>query len=236
MPTPCSPGAQHLPRALSPGSDVTGGWQAAGSSQRGPMSIPSKWKIAQHWDASPRRSDFAPHLLLDEPCCFACGWFSERWSQATPQASWQRANLDRAHIIPRSLGGPDDASNLLLLCRPCHQESPDWIDPEQMARWIATRGERSSRELETFMAWLAAAEKAPDFKDALASVVAEEGATERVAELLQGLLDRAGTHFGIGFSQGTRVAVLQTAADEITRRVQQAGCEANEPRSVDIQN
>ncbi|MFZ3569920.1 hypothetical protein ACOKM5_23215 [Streptomyces sp. BH097] len=105
-----------------------------------------------------------------------------------------------------------------------------------MARWIATREERPSRELETFLAWFAAVEKAPDFKDALASVISEEGATERVSELLQDLLGRAGTHFGVGFSQGTRVAVLQAAADEINRRVQQTGQEADESRSVDIQD
>ncbi|MFJ8033142.1 HNH endonuclease [Streptomyces sp. NPDC096032] len=200
------------------------------------MSVPSKWKIAQHWNESPRREDFAPHLLLDEPCCFACGWFSERWKRATAQASWQRASLERAHIIPSSLGGSDDVSNLLLLCKPCHQESPDWVDPAQMARWIATREERPSRELETFLAWFAAAEKAPEFKDALASVVAEEGAAERVSELLQDLLGRAGTHFGVGYSQGTRVAVLQAAADEINRRAQQADGEADESRSVAIQD
>ncbi|MEU6386478.1 HNH endonuclease [Streptomyces bauhiniae] len=215
-------------------ADVTAGWHATSSSQRGPMSVPSKWKIAQHWNESPRREDFAPHLLIDEPCCFACGWFSERWKRTTAQASWQRANLERAHIVPSSLGGPDDASNLLLLCKPCHQESPDWADPAQMARWIATREERPSRELETLMAWFAAAEKAPDFKDALASVVAEEGASERVSELLRNLLGQAGTHFGVGFSQGTRVAVLQAAADEINSRGQRTGREAVEFRSVDI--
>ncbi len=179
------------------------------------MPVPSKWKIAQHWEKSPRRRDFAPHLFLAEPCCFACGWFSERWGRDTPQASWQRANLERAHIVPKSLGGPDGAGNLLLLCRACHQESPDWRDPEQMARWIATREERPSRELETFLAWFAAAERVPDFKDALASVVEEEGAAERVSELLRELLAQAGTHFGIGFSPGTREAVLRAAAHEI---------------------
>ncbi|WP_241847991.1 hypothetical protein [Streptomyces sp. CB03578] len=110
------------------------------------------------------------------------------------------------------------------------------MDPEQMARWIATRDDRPSREVETFMAWLAAAEKAPDFKDALASAIAEESAAERISVLLRDLLGQAGTHFGIGFSQGTRVAVLQAAADEINRHVQQAGGEAAEPRSVDIQD
>lgn len=72
------------------------------------------------------------------------------------------------------------------------------------------------------MAWLAAAESAPAFKDALASVVAEEGAAERVSELLRSLLGQAGTHFGIGFSQGTRVAVLQAAADQLTEHAQQS--------------
>lgn len=84
-----------------------------------------------------------------------------------------------------------------------------------MARWIATREERPSKELEIFLAWFAAAEKAPEFKEALASVVAEEGAVERVSELLQGLLGQAGTHFGVGISQGTRIAVFRAAADEI---------------------
>jgi len=197
-----------------------------GAARGGPVSVPSKWKIAQYWNESRRRSDFAPHLVLDEPCCFACGWFSERWRQATPQASWQRAGLERAHIVPRSLGGPDDVSNLLLLCRPCHRESPDWVDPEQMARWTATREERPSREVETLMAWFSAAESVPDFQDALAAVVMEEGASERVSELIRDLLGRAGTHFGVGFSQGTRVAVLQAAADELSRRARQASREA----------
>ncbi|UFR07653.1 hypothetical protein KBP30_14460 [Streptomyces sp. Go40/10] len=95
-----------------------------------------------------------------------------------------------------------------------------------MARWIATREERPSREVETFMAWLAAAESAPDFKDALESVIGDEGATERVSALLRSLLGQAGTHFGVGFSQGTRVAVFQAAADQLTGHVQQANYEA----------
>ncbi|MFE2477837.1 HNH endonuclease [Streptomyces sp. NPDC059389] len=179
------------------------------------MSMPSKWTIATFWSDSPRIGTFAPHLQLDEPCCFACGWFSERWKKATPQASWQRATLERAHIVPRSLGGSDDAANLLLLCRSCHEESPDWSDPEQMARWISTREERPSKEVETFMSWLTAAEKIPEFKEAVASMATAPGANERITELLQSLLSQAGTHFGVGFSQGTREAVLGAAAREL---------------------
>lgn len=177
--------------------------------------MPSKWLIAQFWAASPNGEKFAPYLQLDEPCCFACGWFSEHWKKATPQASWQRATLDRAHIVPRSLGGPDDVANLLLLCRPCHEESPDWSDPEQMAHWIAAREERPSKEVETFVSWLVAAEKAPEFKEAMASMATAPGAHEHVTELFRGLLRQAGTHFAVGFSQGTREAVLRAAAQEL---------------------
>ncbi|WP_326725368.1 hypothetical protein OHT59_44305 [Streptomyces sp. NBC_00243] len=84
-----------------------------------------------------------------------------------------------------------------------------------MARWIATREDRPSKEAETFVSWLAAAEKAPEFKEAVASVATDPGANERVMELLQSLLRQAGTHFGVGFSQGTREAVLWSAAQEL---------------------
>ncbi|MGW3007291.1 HNH endonuclease [Streptomyces sp. NPDC001219] len=180
------------------------------------MAIPSKWDIAQFWEQSENRDDFAPYLSLGEPCCFACGWFSERWEKATPQASWRRATLDRAHIVPRSLGGSEAADNLLLLCRPCHEDSPDWADPRQMARWIATRSERPSKELETFQAWFAAATEVPEFRDAVASFSTEEGAEERLKDLLRGLMGEAGTHFAVGISPGTRVAVLRTAAERIS--------------------
>lgn len=184
------------------------------------MAMPSKWEIAQFWEQSRNRDEFAPWLSLDEPCCFACGWFSERWEEKakTPRGRWGRARLERAHIVPRSLGGPDTADNLLLLCRPCHEDSPDWPDPRQMARWIATRAERPSKQLEAFLAWFAAASEAPEFRDAIASVATEQNAQERVMDLLQVLIRQAGTHFAVGISPGTRVAVLRTAAERIRSR------------------
>ncbi|MFD5512687.1 hypothetical protein ACFWIB_33670 [Streptomyces sp. NPDC127051] len=65
------------------------------------------------------------------------------------------------------------------------------------------------------MSWLTAAEKIPEFKEAVASMATAPGANERITELLQSLLSQAGTHFGVGFSQGTREAVLGAAAREL---------------------
>ncbi len=44
--------------------------------------------------------------------------------------------LERAHIVPYSLGGKDEPSNFVLLCPRCHKEGPNVSDPEIMWDWI----------------------------------------------------------------------------------------------------
>lgn len=48
--------------------------------------------------------------LIDEPCCFACGFDMPN-------------SLQRAHILAFEKGGSGDAKNLHLLCKNCHTES-----------------------------------------------------------------------------------------------------------------
>lgn len=49
-------------------------------------------------------------------------------------------NLERCHIIPESLGGKDEPSNLVLLCHRCHLDNPNITDPEIMWDWIRAYG------------------------------------------------------------------------------------------------
>ena len=49
------------------------------------------------------------------------------------------AKLQKCHIIPRSLGGIDEPSNLVPLCAPCHDESPDVADKNEMFKWISSQ-------------------------------------------------------------------------------------------------
>lgn len=178
------------------------------------MTTPSKWEIAQHWAASPDRSTYAPRMYdLGEPCCFACGWYSEYWDKHTAQASWERATLERAHIVPASMGGPDTAENLVLLCGPCHKEAPDWPDPAEMVHWLADRPARRSAEYETEEAWIMAATRIPEF-----AVLAQSMPPEHLQELVSEALEVAGTHYGVGVSQGTREAVLRHAARLLAQR------------------
>lgn len=181
------------------------------------MTIPDKWRLAQHWLTSPEHTVFAPMLEdLTAPCCFACGWFSEHWTKATPQASWKRATLERAHIIPSSRGGSDDPSNVILLCAPCHRDSPDWPDPSEMACWIAQRPERGSKELEEMGDWLKALQQVPEFMSVIADLEAnpdipDEVAVQKIVDMLWESTRKGGTHV-TEISSGTKVAILRDTA------------------------
>lgn len=70
-----------------------------------------------------------------------CG-LSVDWAEAESHC-WRcgyERDLERCHIIPDSLGGKDEPSNLVLLCKRCHAEGPNVTDPEIMWDWIRAYG------------------------------------------------------------------------------------------------
>jgi hypothetical protein len=177
---------------------------------------PTKWAIAQHWAKVADGEVFAPHLDLESPCCFACGWYSEYWVKATPKASWERARLERAHIVAAGLGGSEHASNLILLCAPCHEESPDWFDPWEMAVWISRRPDRPSKEMEQLGLWLEAIEDVRDFPEVLAKVASAADGVELFADAMRSASQGAVVHgAGVGLRKATMAAVLRRASAEI---------------------
>jgi hypothetical protein len=177
---------------------------------------PAKWTVVQYWAGEPIGHEvFAPHLDVAIPCCFACGWFSERWTQGrSSRKAWERATLERAHIVPAGLGGSNAASNIILLCPPCHRDSPDWPDPWEMAVWISHRSERPSKEMEHVDAWLRAAEQVPLLKVALGEAAARGDSAEDAVEVMRRHAHRAVVHSG-ELSQGTMEAILRATAREL---------------------
>lgn len=66
------------------------------------------------------------------------GELSVDWSEAHERC-WRcgyKTKLERCHIIPYSSGGADIPSNFVLLCKRCHLENPNVMDPEIMWDWL----------------------------------------------------------------------------------------------------
>ncbi|MGW0626407.1 HNH endonuclease [Streptomyces sp. NPDC002758] len=179
---------------------------------------PTKWAIVQYWATSPFGHEvFAPHLTVDDPCCFACGWFSERWKNGrSTRKAWERANLERAHITPAGLGGSDRASNIILLCTPCHEESPDWFDPWEMARWISSRPARPSKELEHLSAWTDAFAEVPEFLQLLDEAASQGRDAAPILTTMRKSLQGAVVHGnGVGLRKATMAAIIRRTVAEV---------------------
>lgn len=76
------------------------------------------------------------------------------WCNATKRC-WRcgrETSLQRAHIIPDSLGGKDEPSNLILLCARCHGEAPNVTDPQIMWDWLKAYNTHSIASLGLLMA------------------------------------------------------------------------------------
>lgn len=77
-------------------------------------------------------------------------WFSkvDEWvlsvdASEAHERCWRcgyKRTLERCHIIPASLGGRYEPSNLVLLCRRCHLENPNVADSEIMWDWLLAYG------------------------------------------------------------------------------------------------
>ena len=98
--------------------------------------MPTKEAIARWWwhHGWDEAREYRLNLVdFGEPCCWACGTWRSSWT------SWHKASLERCHIVPHALGGTNDPSNYVLLCKDCHLESPDTPHREAMLTWIRNR-------------------------------------------------------------------------------------------------
>lgn len=89
--------------------------------------LPGEGPIRAYWASTkvPELKGFDSAKEFMEPgICFACGF------DARP--------LYRAHIQARSTGGPDDPSNLHMLCRACHEDS-EYLEGERYWQWFFAR-------------------------------------------------------------------------------------------------
>jgi hypothetical protein len=142
-------------------------------------------------------------MFTEEPQCFACGWHEINGRNLY-------AHLERAHVIPHSLGGPNAVENYALLCSECHRRAPNVGDPQWFWDWVAAHeldGEPFAWPFECVRAAV----------DVLTQQEQEIVATWPVEEIKQRWLEAAGALGGItivardGLSPGTVAALMKTA-------------------------
>lgn len=83
--------------------------------------LPSLRAVAEWWRVSAPDADYLllpDTALLDVPECWRCGASSPSWEDAEA--------LERSHLVNHAHGGDSSPSNLVLLCRPCNREMPDF--------------------------------------------------------------------------------------------------------------
>lgn len=82
-------------------------------------------EIVDYWSGNQDKCNLSVDWAEAHERCWRCGC---------------KKHLQRCHIIPGSIGGKDEPSNLVLLCKRCHADGPNVEDPEIMWDWIKAYG------------------------------------------------------------------------------------------------
>lgn len=118
--------------------------------------------------------------------------------------------LQKCHIIPRSRGGEDIPSNLVLLCVECHKNAPDCTNPSIIWDWI-----KSNKEPFYDIYWWLKASK--DYERIYGVSILTELSMMNIESIdilktaIKREIDNTSMHWGsCGLSTGTRVGVLRS--------------------------
>lgn len=129
-----------------------------------------------------------------EARCFACG----RDSMAEFSQDKEIAKcLQKCHIIPKTLGGSYEPDNIVLLCKHCHEESPDVADSTILMKWIYKKRIATKSFL-----W------GEDFFNMLSSFIKQHYNNKLDIKQIEKLADICGTHGG-KISIGTIEYILE---------------------------
>lgn len=120
-------------------------------------------------------------------------------------------HLQRCHIVPDSLGGKDEPSNLVLLCKRCHADGPNVTDPDIMWDWIKSY---SVPFYDTFWSILGQKEYAFIYKRTVIEELENLGITDpdeikdKFTIINKELIKEASIHFGQPYFNTTTIAGL----------------------------
>lgn len=110
-----------------------------------------------------------------------------------------KRSLQKCHIVPKSLGGLDDPSNIIPLCAMCHDEAPNVDDPNEMWNWI-----KEDHGSLNNLFWINKGFEKVNLTEVQKKLISKK--SKRFIEITKKVLNRTGTHFG-QHSGGSRTTV-----------------------------
>jgi len=115
--------------------------------------------IVEYWSKTPvelngKKYWLNPAIDIGEPACFACGFYEPEWGVDYETIfDWMKAwgvaskKLQRSHIIPVALGGGNDPSNLVMLCKRCNTNNPHTKDRDWYLNWLINAKNQQFEEI-----------------------------------------------------------------------------------------
>jgi len=99
--------------------------------------LPTVKSILDYWDSRPETyKELSFCFDREEPTCFACHDGHEGKYDCQGASAWTKSGLQRSHIIPDSLGGTNDPSNFVMLCKGCHKQNPQSSSKKAYMDWL----------------------------------------------------------------------------------------------------
>jgi hypothetical protein len=186
-------------------------------------------EIAAYWAGRELPgTDYVPCIDAGEPDCFACGTWGRYDAQAWGREhTWERGvTLERAHVVPRSLGGSEEPENIVLLCYECHLAAPDTAEARYMWQWLAAHPRTSTYSIffasdfrEAVQTYTGPGKEIlnaiASFSDDQLKTIADNMSGESLDTLL-----RFSAHFGRG--PIVSAATWQAVLDDLLRRLEDA--------------
>ncbi len=150
--------------------------------------------IISYWEARKYEGDLGVDWCDADKRCWRCA---------------NEARLQRCHIIPNSLGGVDDPSNLVLLCCRCHKEAPNANDTNMMWDWIKST---KVEYYDTFwgMRGLSEYEKIYNRKPFVGIKVSDE----KIKEAMREAFKESSVHYGEGGLNPSTLAFIMKKIEE----------------------
>jgi hypothetical protein len=133
--------------------------------------------------------------IITESCAVEWTESMEEWERCWCCGASEGKRLQRCHIVAKSIGGIDHASNIVPLCRHCHDLMPDTPDPEYFWRWLKKQqNPLSGLGLGRYWVIMESASAALKQKD-LSSVDASISSSDQIKSKIKALLEKSAIHW-----------------------------------------